>query len=107
MVVYNVERYGHSLLMASVYEPLKGRRASVRVLHCKRVDAVVAPVAVSGKLHDRHEFDRSDAQILQLTNSGNDCIERTLWRECSDVKFVKDVLLQGDAGPTIVGPCEV
>ncbi len=36
--------------MASVYESLKGRGAAVRVLHCERVDAVITPVAVSGKL---------------------------------------------------------
>jgi hypothetical protein len=49
--------------MASVYESLKGRGAAVRVLHCERVDAVITPVAVSGKLRYRHEFDCCDPQI--------------------------------------------
>src|ERR1700747_246261 len=40
-------------------------------------------------------------------NSRNDCVEGSLWRECSDVKFVEDILFQGKAEPTIVGPCEV
>src|ERR1700727_930602 len=54
MVVYDVERYGHSLVMTSVYKSLQGRGASVGVLHCERIDAVVAPIALSRKLRYRH-----------------------------------------------------
>src|SRR5689334_14476 len=107
MVVNDVECYGHSLLMASVYQPLQSCGASVRVLHCIRVDAVIAPVSVSRKLCYRHKFDCGDPQILQLANSGNDRVECSLWRKCSDMKFIEDILFQGNAEPTVVSPCDV
>src|SRR6201998_1937271 len=72
MVVYDVEHYGHPLSMASVYKSLEGRGASVGVLHCEGIDAVIAPIAPSRKLRYGHELDCRDSQIPQLTNSGND-----------------------------------
>jgi hypothetical protein len=62
MVVNDVEDDGHSLLMACVYESLQGNRASVGILHRVRINAVVAPVAGSGKLRYRHEFDCGDPE---------------------------------------------
>src|SRR4029077_6062781 len=106
MVVNDVEHHGQSLLMASVYQSLQGRGASVRVLHCIRVDAVIAPVSVSRKLCYRHEFDCADPQISQVSNSGNDCVKGSLRRKCSDMKFVEDILFQGNAEPTMVSPCK-
>src|SRR5260370_10763175 len=82
MVVNDVEHYRSSFLVASVYESLQGRGASVRVLHYERVDAVITPVAVTGKLPYPHNFDCGYPQIPKLINSRNDCFEYTLCRRC-------------------------
>jgi 1,4-alpha-glucan branching enzyme len=84
----DIEHYGQALFVAGVYESLQSGWAPVGVLHSIRVDPVVAPVPVSGKLRYWHEFDCGDSQIPQFTNAGKNCVEGSLRRECSDVKLV-------------------
>ena len=83
--------------MAGVDEALQSGRPAVRVLRRADVDAVVAPVARAGKLRDRHQLDRRDAEVFERVEMLDDGVERAFPRECSDVQFVDDVVLERDA----------
>src|SRR5690348_5579821 len=65
MIVDDVESHGHSQFVAGVDEALEPVPAAVGVLNRKWIDAVIAPVALAGKLSERHEFDGSDAERLE------------------------------------------
>src|SRR5690348_575177 len=65
VVVDDVESHGHSQFVAGVDEALEPVPAAVGVLNRKWIDAVIAPVALAGKLSERHEFDGSDAERLE------------------------------------------
>src|SRR5712671_6987878 len=59
VVVYNIESHSEPMGVCGVNESLKREWTSVTILDGKRVDAVVAPIARSGKLRYGHQFDRS------------------------------------------------
>jgi hypothetical protein len=63
MVVDDVEHGSESAPVTSVDEPLKPRGAAVAGLRREERHAVVAPVAVAGKLGHRHQLDRGDAEV--------------------------------------------
>src|SRR5260370_36946033 len=66
MVVYNIESHSELMGVCGVNESLKREWTSVTILDSKRVDAVVAPIARSGKLRYGHQFDRGYSKISQI-----------------------------------------
>src|SRR5258708_29481253 len=66
MVVNDIESHSELMGVCGVNESLKREWTSVTILDSKRVDAVVAPIARSGKLRYGHQFDRSYSEIGQL-----------------------------------------
>ena len=85
--------------MAGVDEPLQRERAAIGGVGGVRIDAVVAPVARAGKLGDRHEFDRRDAEFLQIAEPRDHRVERALGRERADVQLVENVFFKWQALP--------
>ena len=66
--------------------------------------AVVAPVAAAGKITDRHDLDRGDAERNQMVELADRGAKRALRRKGADVQFVDDRLLPGAAAPAGVAP---
>ncbi len=57
MVVDHIQHHGQTVRVTGVHQPLQPRRAAIRVLDGEQVDAIIAPVAHSGELRDRHQLD--------------------------------------------------
>ena len=54
---------GEAAAMTCVDEALQADRSTIRMLHGKREDAVIAPVTRPGKLSQRQQFDCRHAQF--------------------------------------------
>ena len=107
MVVNHVQHHGKAVPVAGVDQALEARRTAVRVLRGERVHAVVAPVAVSGKLRHRHDLESGHAQRGEPGELPDGGIERAFGRKGPDVHFVKDVLFEGQAFPSGRLPVEL
>ena len=79
VVVDHVQHHGQSALVTRVDQPLQLSRAAIRILHGKRIDAVVAPIAAAGKLRHRHQFDRGHAQVDQAVQLGRSRRQTFRW----------------------------
>ena len=82
-------------------------RTAVRVLRRVNVGAVVSPIAIAGKLPDRHQLDRRNAEVLQRVEFRNDRVERSLARERADVQLVDHELFECNPAPIRVMPFEI
>ena len=52
--------------MGAVYERFQFLRRAIAAIGSKRQDAVVTPVAPTGKIVDRHQLDGSDAELREF-----------------------------------------
>src|SRR5581483_7872896 len=69
------------------------------------MNAVVAPVSGARKLGDRHDLDRSDAELIfEVIKPGNDRIKSALRGNGSDMKLVDNVIFQRHAAPNRTAP---
>jgi hypothetical protein len=104
VVVDDVERDRHFPRMARIDQTPKPGDAAVGSMSRERIDAVVAPVAISRKLGHRHELDGGDTKLPQGVEPRDDGIERAFGREGPDVKFVEDQLASTQSRPCVVAP---
>ena len=106
MVVNHVERDGEAMLVGRVYQPLQGLWAAVGVLRREEIDAVVAPIARTGKLGDRHQFNRRNPQGGEFRKMRDYGVERSFRCVGSDMEFIEDAALQSRSFPVVIGPAE-
>src|SRR6202162_6383374 len=99
VVVDNVHHHRESVSMAGVDKSLQAGGAAVGRWWRVEAGAVVSPVAISGKLGDRHNLDCGDTEIAKIWKSRNDAFECALGRESAGVEFVDDEVFQRNAGP--------
>src|SRR6185437_17166649 len=66
VVVNHIEKNHQSLGMRRLYKTLQVFRSAIRTVGRKRKHAVVAPVALPGKIRDRHQFNGRHSQIAQI-----------------------------------------
>src|SRR5579872_6710520 len=104
VVVNHVEANRELLRMRGVDQPLQIARSSVTVLHGKRKDAVVSPVACARELRNRHYLNRCNAEISQPIEMRNQCRERAFWRVGANVQLVNYSVAQRDTLPCLIGP---
>ena len=107
VVVDDVEHDREPETVARVDETFERGGPTVAVLHRERVDAVVAPVALSRKLGDGHELDRGDPEIPKPLESTRRGVERSFERKRPDVELVDNQLFEGSVAPRAVGPIEL
>src|ERR1700683_2548503 len=88
MVVDHIEHYRDFEFMARVDQRFQPQRASVRSLDRIGVNSVISPVALSGKLSYRHQFDCRNAQIFERRKPRDNGVKGSLRRECSHMKLV-------------------
>ena len=69
VVVNNVQDHGDALLVGALDEPFESQRASVDGLHRKDLRGVVAPRPLTRKLAHRHDLDRIDAEVFQISQT--------------------------------------
>lgn len=93
MVVHHVQHDGQPRGVGRIHQALQVPRPAIRILHGIRKHAVVSPIAISGELRHRHQFDGSDAEILEIRQAGNDRLECARRCERSCVHLVDDVLV--------------
>ena len=70
------------------------------------MNAVVAPVARSRKLCDRHQLDGGDPEVDQPIEVGDDGFESARGREHAHVQLVEHEIGERVAGEALVGPRE-
>lgn len=107
VVVDDVEDDSESLAMGGIDESRETRRASVHVMRCEEIDAVVAPVPLSREGCDRHQLDRRHAELAKASEVRDHCVERALGRERPDVELVEDELVQLGWAPLGIVPLEI
>ena len=106
VVVHDVEHDGEVGAMAGIHESPQTVGTAVAVLCRERGDAVVAPVSGAGKLGDRHELDRGDAQVAQRRQLVHDAVEGAGGGERPDVQLVEHEVGHGRGPEAVVGPVE-
>src|SRR5262249_44744475 len=74
--------------MASVHQTLEMIRFPVSVMWRVKVDAIVTPIAIAGKLSDGHQLDMCDAEVSQVIEPVDRRQKRSLRRKSADMKFV-------------------
>src|SRR5580704_16991707 len=99
MVVDDVQRNGETPRVGRIHKFLQVARGSIGVLRREEKDAVVAPIASTGELSDRHQLYGCYANIRQSIEMGNERGERALRRECANMKFVEDTVLERGSPP--------
>src|SRR5262249_16617316 len=67
-------------------------------------DAVVTPAATAGEVGQRHQFDRVDAEVGQLSELRLDTSEGPFRAERADLHLLKDQILPPDVVPAGIGP---
>ena len=106
MVVDDIEEYGETIQMAGVDQTLQSMRSAIAVLRRIGVNAVIAPVARSRKLPDRHQLEGRDTQITQCRQAGDDRFECAFRGEGPDVEFVEHQIFSRHSGPALIRPSE-
>ena len=90
VVVDHVEQHGESDPVCSIDETAEVLRRAVAARRREQRDAVVAPVARSRKVANRHQLDRGHTERPQVRKALLDTGERTLGTERADVQLVDD-----------------
>src|SRR5580704_2723240 len=67
-------------------------------------NAVITPIPVSGKIRDRHQFDRIDAEPLQMLKPLDNRCEFSRRRKGPDMQLINDKFLKPGSGPCRVRP---
>ena len=88
--------------MRGIHQPLKTVRAAITGLHRVRRNAVITPVARAGKSSNWHDFNRGNANIMEIWKPGNNAFERSFGCECCGVELVNYEVLERDARPALV-----
>ncbi len=104
VVIDDIETYRELLCVRGVDQLLKITRSSVAVLHRERENPVVAPVPPTGKLRNRHQFNRRYSKIFDPIEMRNESSKRAFLRERSDVQFVENGFAERDAFPRLICP---
>ncbi len=91
MVVDHIENHRQAKLMTSVDQAFETPRSAVGILHGEGQHAVVAPVAATGELRHRHQFDGRDAEVFELGEMRHDGVERASAGEGANVELVDNV----------------
>src|SRR5579863_9560557 len=66
VVVDDIQKYHQPYLVGCLDQVLKILGSAVRTIGCVRQNAVVAPVSLSGKIGNWHEFKSSDSQLREI-----------------------------------------
>ena len=88
VVVDDIENHAEAARVRRIDEPREAVGASVAARRREEVDAVVAPVSVSGELGDRHQLDRRYPELAQVVELADQRVERALRRVRPDVHLV-------------------
>ena len=70
VVVNNIEDHCDAVSVSALDELLERQRASVGELNRKDMGGVVAPRPLSRELGYRHDLDRVDAELFQMSQTG-------------------------------------
>jgi hypothetical protein len=106
VVVDDVEDHRQVALVRGIHQAPKLLRPAVGAVWSVERHAVVSPVAVPGKLGDRHDLDRRDAERAHPRQMIDRAGERTLGRESTDVQLVDDQIGHRPAPPPLIRPAE-
>ena len=90
--------------MAGVDQLLQPVWAAVAVLRRKRINAVITPVTLSGKLGHRHQLKSGYAELFQVVKPGDRSLKGAFRGECPDMQFVDDAGFKGNSLPTAIFP---
>ena len=106
VIVDDVEEHRDAAGVTGIHQAAQAARPAVGGLGGEEVDAVVAPVARAGKLGDRHELERGDAEVRQRREVGDDRLEGAGGREGADVDLIEDQVGEVAAPELLVRPHE-
>src|SRR5579862_7698414 len=106
VVIYHIKSDREPVGVRGIYEPLKRKRASVTILDRKRKNAVVTPIARTGKLRNRHHLNRRHSQGGQLRQMRGQAVQRSFRGISTHVDFIENAFLDAGSLPIGIGPME-
>src|SRR5262245_62516268 len=89
MVVDNIQNRSQPPSMTSIHQTLEMIRLPISVMRRIKVDSIVAPIAIPGKLSDGHQLDMCDAEFSQVIEPVDRRQKRSRRRKSTDMEFVK------------------
>jgi hypothetical protein len=94
VIIDDIQNNRDSLPVAGVNEPFEACGSTVGTVDGERIHTIIAPVAITRKLSDGHDFNCRDSQLEQFIEISDDGIKMAFRREGPDVKFIDNVVLQ-------------
>src|SRR5579871_3789147 len=104
MIVDDIEQNGEAALMARLDQRFEVLGSAVARTGSIKVSAVIAPIARTGKLGDRHQLDRGDAELKQVVEMARDPGKIAAFAKRADMQFIKHNLFPAAAPPLPVAP---
>src|SRR5579863_2237556 len=104
MVIDHVEEDRESVLMSRINEALQCIRSTVGFMDREKSDPIVAPTVIARECGDGHQFNVRNAQLFEMVEFADGCIERALGRERADMEFIDDGAGERRCVKFIVGP---
>ena len=106
MVVDDVEDGGDAEPVGTVDKGAELVRATVETGRRERVDPVIPPAELAGKIRHRHQFETGDPQLGQSWQFAGRFLPVPIRRKGADMQLVNDQLLAATAAPPSIGPAE-
>src|SRR5580692_9487775 len=106
MVVHNIEEHHDSPLMRTLYQFFEIFRTSIHTVRSERKDAVVPPIALAGKIGNRHQLYRSDSQVGEIVEAFARGGKSSGRGEGPNMQFINNGLLPRTSLPSVVTPLE-
>ena len=105
VVVDHVDQHHHPQCVRRIDEGLQLVRRSVDRIGCELQHTVVAPVALAGKVGERHQLDGGDAQIGQRRQAPSSGRKVALGSEGANVQFIDHRFFPRAPVPIGILPC--
>ncbi len=106
MIVDDVEKYREAAHVAGFDQPFQRFRTAIAGSRRIEKDTIIAPIAATGKLGDRHQFDRRGAERANMVEMRDSPREVAAVGESADMQLVKNDLLPPSAAPVEILPVE-
>src|SRR2546425_3450471 len=106
MVVDHVENDCQAETVSRIHEVGQLLGPAVTARRCEQSNAVIAPIALAGKIADRHQLDGRHSEFYQMRKPILDSGKCAGGSKGAHVQFVNDQLVKAAARPTLVGPLE-
>ena len=102
VVVDHIQQNHESAVMRALNQIFKIFGTAISAIGSEWENAVISPIALAGKVGDRHYFERRDSNIRKIVEPLASRGKSSGWRKRSDMQFVDDSFFPATAAPRVI-----